>query len=64
MRLALVEASQGRIGSFAERVYLRCTHYDPVTGRYSIAVMTWVRAIAIALALLLALWIWRHRRTR
>jgi protein SCO1/2 len=43
LRLALVEAGQGRIGSVVDQVLLYCFHYDPKTGRYSAAVMNLVR---------------------
>jgi protein SCO1/2 len=33
LRLSLVEASQERIGSLADRALLVCYHYDPLTGR-------------------------------
>lgn len=35
---ALVEASQNKIGSLAERLLLLCFHYDPNTGRYTLAI--------------------------
>ena len=34
LRLALVEASQGRIGSPVDRLLLYCYQYDPAAGRY------------------------------
>lgn len=53
IRLALIEASNRRVGSFAEQLLLLCSHYDPLTGRYSVAVMALVRAVgALALVLL------------
>ncbi len=54
LRLALVESSQGRIGSKVEELLLYCFHYDPTTGRYGWAVMTLVRlggALTVALVL-------------
>lgn len=62
LRLALVEAAQGRIGTLAERIYLRCTHYDPVTGRYTVTVMAWVRAFVLLTVAALGVWVWRRRR--
>ena len=44
LRLALVESSQGRIGSKVEELLLYCFHYDPTVGRYGWAIMTLVRA--------------------
>jgi protein SCO1/2 len=38
VRLALVEASEGRVGSVADRVRLFCYRYDSATGRYTPAV--------------------------
>jgi len=45
LRLALVEASQGRIGSIVDQVLLLCFHYDPATGRYGFAILTVLRAL-------------------
>lgn len=38
MRLALVEASEGKIGTPVDAVLLFCYHYDPHTGRYGLLV--------------------------
>jgi protein SCO1/2 len=54
LRLALVEASQGKIGGAAEQVLLLCFHYDPATGRYSRSAMNFVRAGGVATVLALA----------
>jgi protein SCO1 len=37
LRLGLVEASEGKIGSTMDRVLLFCFHYDPKAGTYSLA---------------------------
>lgn len=39
VRLALVEAAEGRIGTVVDQLLLLCFHYDPSTGRYSLTVM-------------------------
>src|SRR5438094_1749677 len=44
LRLALVEASQGRIGSLADQILLFCFHYDPASGRYTLVMLNAVRA--------------------
>ncbi|WP_218511753.1 hypothetical protein [Variovorax sp. dw_308] len=62
LREAIVQANEGRVGSATERIALLCGHYDPVTGRYSVAVMTWLRLLGTVGAGALALWIWRRRR--
>ncbi len=39
LRLALVEAGQGAIGTPVDRILLRCFHYDPAHGRYGFAIL-------------------------
>jgi protein SCO1/2 len=48
IRLALVEASQGKIGSLIDKALLYCFHYNPLTGRYGFAIMTAIRIAGIA----------------
>lgn len=55
LRLALVEAADGKIGSAVEQVLLLCYHYDPATGRYTPLVLTAVRAGGVATLLGLGL---------
>ncbi|MES2184047.1 MAG: SCO family protein [Pseudomonadota bacterium] len=62
LRLALVEASSGRVGTLSDRIALLCAHFDPATGRYSTAVMAAFRIGGVLLALGLTGWILRHRR--
>jgi protein SCO1/2 len=63
LRLGLVEASSGRIGTVVDHILLFCYRYDPATGRYSAAVLNAVRAggalTVLALATLLAV-LWRR----
>ena len=54
LRLALVEASDHKIGTAVDQVLLACFHYDPSSGRYSMAVMTAVRAAGLAMVVLIA----------
>lgn len=35
LRLALIQASQNKIGNLADQIVLYCYHYDPNTGKYS-----------------------------
>ena len=65
LRLALVESSQGRIGSKVEELLLYCFHYDPTVGRYGWAVMTLVRAGGVlTVALMLGFVVLMRRRER
>jgi len=53
LRLALVEASSGRLGTVADQVLLYCYHYDAATGRYTLLTMRLVRIGAILTVLAL-----------
>ena len=65
LRLALVEASENRIGGLADQVLLYCYLYDPTTGKYGLAIMNLVRAGGILTLTLLAVFVarmlWRER---
>jgi protein SCO1/2 len=54
LRLALVEASGGNIGTTNDQVLLLCYHYDPTTGRYGLAIMNVLRLAGVATVLGLA----------
>jgi protein SCO1/2 len=43
LRLALVEAADGKIGTPVDKALLYCYHYDPETGKYGLAIMNLVR---------------------
>src|SRR5206468_926793 len=66
LRLGLIEAAEGRIGTLADRLLLLRYHYDPRTGRYSGLALGLVRAgglaTVMALGVLIASTIWRERR--
>jgi protein SCO1/2 len=44
VRLGLVEASEGKIGSPVDQVLLFCYHYDPVTGKYGLLISRVIKA--------------------
>jgi protein SCO1/2 len=48
LRLALVDAAGGKIGSTVDQLLLLCYQYDPKTGRYSASILRWLRLAAIA----------------
>jgi protein SCO1/2 len=63
LRLSLVEASQGKIGTTLDRVLLYCYHYED--GTYTVAVMNIVRAGGVLTVLVLGglLFVfWRRER--
>jgi len=54
LRLAVVEASQGRVGTTLDRVLLKCFRYDPASRRYRLVAVNFVRAGAFCVFLALA----------
>ena len=57
LKLAIVEASEGKVGSITEQMLLLCYHYDPETGKYGLVIMNFVRAAGALTVLLLVGWI-------
>jgi protein SCO1/2 len=55
VRLGLVEASQGRIGTLTDHALLYCYQYDPMTGKYGVVVMNVLRAAGGLTVLLLGM---------
>jgi protein SCO1 len=47
LRFALVEASDGNVGTPVDRALLYCYHWDPTTGRYGFVVMNLLRGAGI-----------------
>jgi protein SCO1/2 len=69
LRFALVEASDGRVGTTLDRVLLSCFKYDPMTQRYTPYAFGFVRigaglSFAALLALLIVLWRREYRQRR
>jgi protein SCO1/2 len=66
LRLALVEAGKGAIGTARDQILLFCFHYDPNQGRYVLAAMRLMQvagAITVA-ALAVAFGLWRRGERR
>jgi protein SCO1/2 len=51
LRLAIVDAGRGAVGTLADRIHLLCYGYDPVKGIYTERITT---MLAVAAALTLA----------
>lgn len=62
VRLGLVEAAKGKIGSAIDQVLLLCFHYDPADGKYSFVVMRGVQATGVLTLLILGAYIVTHTR--
>jgi protein SCO1/2 len=63
LRLGLVDASAGKIGTPVDRALLFCYQYDPTTSRYSVSILKIIRAggVLTILALLAGILIFRRR---
>lgn len=70
VRLSLVEAADGQIGSALDQILLFCYHFDPDTGQYTATVMQMTRVFGVLLTLLIVstitgfLWLERRQRAR
>lgn len=62
LRLGLIEASAGRIGSPIDQLLLFCYHYDPAVGKYGLVITNIVRGAGIATVAGLALFIFAMLR--
>lgn len=54
IRLGLIEASEGKIGTLADKILLLCYHYDPTTGKYGLLVANITRILGALTVLIIA----------
>lgn len=70
LRLGLLDASKGQIGSPIDQLLLCCYHYDPKNGKYDLLIMNLIRMLGTVIALFMAgsigmvLWAERSRRNQ
>jgi protein SCO1/2 len=67
LRMAIVEASEGKVGTVTDQFLLLCFHYDPATGKYTRDAMMFARAGGVATLLALGGFIgvmFRRERTK
>jgi protein SCO1/2 len=62
VRLSLVEASNGSIGTLVEKIQLLCFQYDPSTGKYGVWIFGIVRAASLLTLVVMGVAIWRATR--
>lgn len=66
LRLSIVEAGEGKVGSVLDQILLYCFHYDPKVGVYTPVIMNIVRLAGGVTVLLLGTFVgtmlWRERR--
>jgi protein SCO1 len=53
LRLAMVQASNDKIGTLTDQILLYCYHYDPNAGRYSVLILRVLRLAGVATMVLL-----------
>jgi protein SCO1/2 len=68
LRLGIVEASAGKVGTPVDALLLYCYHYDPMTGRYGLVIMRAIRiagaATVLAIGAFIIVMIRREREPR
>jgi protein SCO1/2 len=68
LRLSLVEASTGKLGTVVDQLLLLCFHYDPKLGKYGPlalgAMRTGAALTVLALGAFIAIMVWRERKNR
>jgi protein SCO1/2 len=57
LRLGLVEASAGKIGTPVDQILLYCYHYDPMTGKYGLLISHVVQISGVATVLALGIFV-------
>jgi protein SCO1/2 len=62
VRLGLVEASAGKIGSAVDQILLLCFHYDPAAGKYGLVIMRVVQVSGLMTMLVLGSYIFTMLR--
>ncbi len=67
LKLALLEASDGKTGSIGDKILLRCFHYDAASRRYGLFVSRFMKiggVVILAIVLLLGRVLWKHEKLR
>lgn len=63
LRLSLLEAGQGTVGTAVDQLLLLCYRYDPQHGRYTNVIWTAVRIFGLGTMLALGVLVWRATRS-
>ncbi len=68
IRLSMLEASKGQIGSIVDKLILYCFHFDPKASKYTLAAFNLMRAGGVIIVLVLGMFLFpfwiRHRRLK
>jgi protein SCO1 len=63
LRLGLVDASEGKIGTPVDQILLFCYHYDPATGKYSLLISRIIKAAGVFTVLVIGIGIFLLARS-
>jgi len=64
VRTALEDAARGKPGTLTDRLLLFCYHFDPATGRYTLAILHILDGLIAISFVAAAFFAWRHVRAR
>ena len=65
VKLSLLEASDGKTGTFLEKVWMVCYHYDPASRKYGPAILLFLRTGALLIFIVVAFFLarmWRREQ--
>ena len=67
LKFSLMESAESKIGNPVEKLFLYCYHYDPSTGKYGLAILSFLRLLSIATILGLGVMFvvfWRYNKNK
>ncbi len=60
LRLSLIEASSGKVGSLVDKIALLCYEYNPITGKYGVSITRLLKLFSIITVLFLLILIFQQ----
>jgi protein SCO1/2 len=63
LKLGLLDASQGKLGSAVDQVVLRCYRFSPDSGQYNLAVVRLIQVVGSVFVVIMfgvIIWLWRR----
>jgi protein SCO1/2 len=63
LKLALIEAAEGKVGTIADRVLLFCFDYDPDSGSYSFTIRNILKGLSGFMLLFMIIFIYSSTRS-
>jgi protein SCO1/2 len=62
LKFSLIDSANGRIGTAVDKILLLCYHYDPMIGRYGLAISWLIKGAGITTIVLLGSFLWINFR--